>query len=253
MHHIHKIMAAGTIGKVCLVTADRDQKLTDDPKHRLDALKLGRGALLDRRIYAIPFVRNILVMPASIKASATFQETGPDAQVAMIFRFASGAIVKTLLSHDSAGSIRASVVGNKGRTGSYRVSYSPTTVSVYDNDNAMVETFAASFVGRGMQFHADEAERLIASRLPSGEIMPTGNRSRSRRRWSNCARTWYHFSYESNWPPNVRRGKFALQGGSIKAGSLSTDQAEHVGQRKTLGRLYKMPHPASRCCASGRV
>ena len=172
MHRIRAIIAEGTIGEIRSLTADHRQKLTDDPQHRLNALELGGGALLDLGIYPISFAWDILGKPGSIKASATFRDTGADAQVATIFHYASGAIATTLSSSDSAGPNRATVVGTKGRIEIDRVWYSPTTFRVYDNDNAVIETHAVPVEGRGMQFQADEAERLIAAGLTAGEIMP---------------------------------------------------------------------------------
>ena len=95
MRRIREIIAAGTIGEIRSVTADHRQKLPDDPKHRLNALELGGGALLDLGIYPISFTWDMLGKPTSIKASATFRETGADAQVATVFHYASGAIATT--------------------------------------------------------------------------------------------------------------------------------------------------------------
>ena len=172
MRRIRAIIAAGTIGEVRSVTADHRQKLPDDPKHRLNALELGGGALLDLGIYPISFAWDMLGRPSSIKATATFRDTGADAQVATIFHYPSGAVATTLSSSDSAGPNRASVVGTKGRIDIDQVWYAPTTFRVYDNDNTVVETFDGLVEGRGMQFQADEAERLIASGMIAGEIMP---------------------------------------------------------------------------------
>jgi predicted dehydrogenase len=172
MSRIRSIIAAGTIGEIRSLTADHRQKLPDDPKHRLNALKLGGGALLDLGIYPISFTWDIIGKPASIKASATFRETGADAQVATVFHYASGAMATTLSSSDSAGPNCASIVGTKGRIDIDRVWYSPTTFRVYDNDNAVIENFHTPVAGRGMQFQADEAERLIASGSQSSGIMP---------------------------------------------------------------------------------
>jgi predicted dehydrogenase len=172
MRRIRAIIAAGTLGEIRSVTADHRQKLPDDPKHRLNALELGGGALLDLGIYPISFAWDILGRPASIKASATFRETGADAQVATIFHYASGAMATTLSSSDSAGPNQASVVGTKGRIEIDQVWYSPTTFRVYDNANTLVETFDGAVEGRGMQFQADEAERLIAGGMTAGEILP---------------------------------------------------------------------------------
>lgn len=172
MRRIRAIIAEGTIGEVRSITADHRQKLPDDPKHRLNALELGGGALLDLGIYPISFTWDILGQPDSIHASATFRETGADSQVATIFHYASGAIATTLSSSDSAGPNRASIVGTKGRIEIDRVWYSPTTFRVYDNANTVIESFDGAVEGRGMQFQAAEVERLIAAGLTAGEILP---------------------------------------------------------------------------------
>jgi len=172
MCRIREIIAAGTIGDVRSLSADHQQKLPDDPTHRLNALELGGGALLDLGIYPISFAWDVLGKPTSISASATFRETGADAQIATIFQYSTGAVATTLSSSDSAGPNRASVVGTKGRIDIDRVWYSPTTFRVYDNDNEVVESFDSPVAGRGMQFQADEAERLISSGSLSSEIMP---------------------------------------------------------------------------------
>lgn len=172
MRRIRAIIAAGTIGEVRSITADHRQKLPDDPKHRLNALELGGGALLDLGIYPISFAWDILGKPSAIQASATFRGTGADAQVATIFHYASGAIATTLSSSDSAGPNRASVVGTTGRIEIDRVWYAPTSFRVYDTANTLLESFDGAVAGRGMQFQADEIERLITGGMTAGQIMP---------------------------------------------------------------------------------
>ena len=172
MRRIREIIAARTIGDIRSLIADHTQKLPEDPKHRLNDLALGGGALLDLAIYPISFAWDILGKPAAIKASATFKATGADAQVATIFHYGSGAIATTLSSSDSAGSNRASIAGTKGRIEIDHVWYTPTTFRVYDSSNSVIETFDGAVEGRGMQFQADEAERLIASGVTAGEILP---------------------------------------------------------------------------------
>lgn len=173
MRRIREIIAAGTIGDIRSITADHCQKLPDDPKHRLNALDLGGGALLDLGIYPISFAWDILGKPASILAAATFRETGADAQVATIFHYTSGAVFSSVSASDSAGPNRASVVGTNGRIEIDRVWYSPTTFRVYDAENTLLETFDGSVAGRGMQYQAEEAERLVSVGLISGQIMPS--------------------------------------------------------------------------------
>jgi predicted dehydrogenase len=172
MHRIREIITAGTLGEVRSITADHRQKLPDDPKHRLNALELGGGALLDLGIYPISFFWDILGRPAAVKAMATFRESGADAQVATIFHYDSGAIATSLSSSDSAGPNRACIVGTKGRIEIDRTWYSPTTFRVHDNDNELIEMFDGAAEGRGMQFQAEEAERLIAAGQTASKIMP---------------------------------------------------------------------------------
>ena len=138
----------------------------------MNALELGGGALLDLGIYPISFTWDILGKPSAIHASATFHETGADRQVATIFQYPSGAIATTLSSSDSAGPNRASVVGTKGRIEIDQVWYSPTIFRVYDSENTLLETFDGAVEGRGMQYQADEVERLVASGQTASQIMP---------------------------------------------------------------------------------
>lgn len=172
MRRIRQIIADGVIGEVRSITADHCQKLPDDPAHRLNALELGGGALLDLGIYPISFAWDILGKPVSIKASATFRDTGADTQVATIFHYASGAMATTLSAMDSAGPNRACIVGTRGRIEIDRVWYAPTTFRVFDTANTLIETFDGAVEGRGMQFQADEIERLIAAGLTEGDILP---------------------------------------------------------------------------------
>ena len=171
MQRIRDIIAAGSIGEVRSITADHRQKLSDDPKHRLNDLALGGGALLDLGIYPISFTWDILGKPDSMQASASFRETGADAQVATIFHYASGAIATTLSSSDSAGPNRACIVGRKGRIEIDRVWYEPTSFRVYNNDNVVIETFNEPRIGRGMQYQAEEAEALIAAGKTESAIL----------------------------------------------------------------------------------
>ena len=171
MQRIRALIAAGTIGEVRSITADHRQKLPDDPKHRLNDLALGGGALLDLAIYPISFTWDILGKPDSMQASATFRATGADAQVATIFHYASGAIATTLSSSDSAGPNRACVVGTKGRIEIDRVWYEPTSFRVYANDNSLIESFEQPRIGRGMQYQAEEAETLIAAGKTASRLL----------------------------------------------------------------------------------
>lgn len=172
MIRLREVIDAGVIGDVRSITADHRQKLPDDPAHRLNAIELGGGALLDLGIYPVSFTWDILGKPQTITAGASFHQTGADRQVATVFTYVNGAVATTLSSSDSAGPNRAAVVGTKGRIELDRTWYAPTTFRVYDNDNNVVETFDGAVSGRGMQYQAAEAERLITAGKTAGTIMP---------------------------------------------------------------------------------
>ena len=63
MARIREIVAAGTLGEIRVVTADHTQSITTDPAHRLNAIELGGGALLDLGIYPVSFAWDILGAP----------------------------------------------------------------------------------------------------------------------------------------------------------------------------------------------
>jgi predicted dehydrogenase len=115
MVRIREIVASGLLGDVRSVIANHTRDLPDDPQHRLNALELGGGALLDLGIYPISFAWDILGKPEQITAMARFKPTGADAEVATLFRHAGGAISVTISTSDNPGRNVASILGSKGR------------------------------------------------------------------------------------------------------------------------------------------
>lgn len=172
MIRIREIIASGALGKVHSVIADHTRDLPSDPAHRLNAMELGGGALLDLGIYPISFAWDILGKPEAITAMARFKETGADAEVATIFRHAGGAISTTISSSDNAGPNVASVLGTEARIEIAATWYMPTSFSVIDRQDKVIETYASTVEGRGMQFQADEIERLVTAGQLAGEILP---------------------------------------------------------------------------------
>ena len=172
MVRIREILAAGTIGDVHTLIADHTQSLPEAPEHRLNSMALGGGALLDLGIYPLTFASELFGRPETILATATFKPTGADAQVATTFRYPGGQIAQTLSASDTAGPNTATILGTAGRIDIDRVWYAPTTIRVRDSANAMIETFSAPITGRGMQFQAIEAEKLIRAGKISSDILP---------------------------------------------------------------------------------
>jgi predicted dehydrogenase len=172
MVRIREIVASGVLGEVRSVIADHTRDLPADPAHRLNALDLGGGALLDLGIYPISFAWDILGEPIEISAMARFKETGADAEIATMFRHASGAISTSLSTSDNLGPNKAMILGSKARIEIDTVWYEPTSFRVYDNQDRVLEAYESSVEGRGMQYQAAEMERLVQAGALAGDILP---------------------------------------------------------------------------------
>jgi predicted dehydrogenase len=172
MARIRELLAEGALGDVRAVTADHTQSISTDPAHRLNALELGGGALLDLGIYPVSFAWDMLGAPTTVTAAARLSETGADAEVATIFTHASGALSTTLSAARSAGPNTAHVIGTDARIDIDRVWYNATSFRVTRPDGTVVEDYVSQIAGRGMQYQAIAAERILAEGRTDSDILP---------------------------------------------------------------------------------
>ncbi|MGO3827989.1 MAG: Gfo/Idh/MocA family protein [Microbacterium gubbeenense] len=163
MARIREILAAGTIGEVRAVSADHTQSISTDPAHRLNALELGGGALLDLGVYPISFVWDVLGAPTTIQASGRIGETGADTEVATVMTHASGAVSTTMSSSRGAGPNTAHIVGSRARIDIDRTWYNQTTFTVTSPDGSVIERYEEAIDGRGMQFQALALENAVTT------------------------------------------------------------------------------------------
>ncbi len=171
MVRIREILAAGTLGEIRVVSADHTQKISTDPAHRLNDLALGGGALLDLGIYPISFAIDVLGLPERITALARLSEAGSDAEVSTSFVHAGGALSTSVSSSRGAGMNVAQIVGTEARIEIDRVWYTPTSFRVVSPDGDVLEEFTSEVPGRGMQFQAQAAERLVAAGADSPDVL----------------------------------------------------------------------------------
>ena len=172
MVRIREIIAAGTLGELRVVSADHTQKISTDPTHRLNALELGGGALLDLGIYPISFAVDVLGLPESVSAVARLSDAGSDAEVATVFVHRDGALSTTVSSSRAAGANTAQIIGTEARIEIDRVWYTPTSFRVVTPDGDVIEEFTTSIEGRGMQYQAEAAERFVAAGATSSDVLP---------------------------------------------------------------------------------
>lgn len=172
MVRVRELIASGALGEVRALIADHDQKLPVDPSHRLQNPELGGGALLDLGIYPVSFAWDVFGAPASVHAISSPTLTGVDRQTAIIFGYPGGeqAVLHTQL--DARGPSTAAIIGTEARIEIDPVWYTPTSFSLIDSTDAVIERFEQPVAGRGMQFQAAELERLVAEGSLAGEILP---------------------------------------------------------------------------------
>ncbi len=172
MARIHEIIDAGTLGEVRTVIADHTQSLPTDPEHRLNALELGGGALLDLGIYPVSFAWDILGPMSDIRTLGRLGDTGADTEVAIAAVHADGGISSLITSSRGAGPNAASIVGTLARIDIDRVWYTPTSFRVTTTDGTVVEEYASDVAGRGMQYQALAAEAFIAAGRTDSDLLP---------------------------------------------------------------------------------
>ena len=172
MVRIREIIAAGTLGEIRTVFADHTQRISSDPSHRLNALELGGGSLLDLGIYPVSFACDVLGKPETVTARGRLGDTGADAEVATIFTHAGGAVSTSISTSRAVGPNTAHVLGTDARIDIDRVWYTPTSFRVVAPDGEVLEEYQSDVEGRGMQYQALAAERLLAEGKTDSDLLP---------------------------------------------------------------------------------
>lgn len=172
MIRIRELIADGALGELRTVIADHTQSLPTDPAHRLNALELGGGALLDLGIYPVSFAWDVLGPMTDIRAAGRLGDTGADTEVAIAAVHAGGAISSIATSSRAAGPNTAHVIGTNARIDIDRVWYEPTSFRVTATDGTLIEEYRSEVDGRGMQFQALAAERLLRSGRTDSDLLP---------------------------------------------------------------------------------
>ena len=175
MVRLRELIADGALGEIRTVSASHTQQLPDDPSHRLNALDLGGGALLDLGIYPLSFVWDVLGAPTSVRAVGRLIETGADSEVATVMTHDGGVVSTTFSSSRVAGSNTAVVLGTKARVEIEPAWSASSRLRLIGADGTVIDEFGGplpSDAPRGMEHEAIAAERLVREGLTGGDVMP---------------------------------------------------------------------------------
>ena len=172
MRVMREWLAEGRIGRVRSIAADRSTILSTDPAHRVRAVELGGGALLDLGVYPVAFVQALIGAPVAIVARGRMTDTGVDAAIAAVLEYADGTLATITTSLDTAGPNTVIITGERGRIEVLDNAYEwPFHVRLVDVEGTELGSFTASHEGRGMHYQAMELEALVAQGRTRSEVM----------------------------------------------------------------------------------
>lgn len=171
MAYVRSVIERGLVGDVRSLHADHTQRLPSDPEHRLNDPALAGGCLLDVGVYPVSFAHDILGDPVEVTGRGTLRDTGVDVCVATVLRHRNDAVSTSYSSMETRGPNTAVVLGTEGRIEIDSVWYFPSVVTVRSVTGQELDRFDEPVTGRGMQYQAAEAERLIAEGAVESPLM----------------------------------------------------------------------------------
>jgi predicted dehydrogenase len=169
VRHVRELLPR--LGDVVTVTADHGQWFAEDPAFRLFSPELGGGALLDLGIYPVSFASMVLGAPERVAAMATPAFTGVDAQMSMLFGYASGAQAVLSCTLRAASPTTASIVGTDARIEIEGPFYAPASFTLIPREGERTRHEYAD-EGRGLRHQADEVALLLAAGETESPLMP---------------------------------------------------------------------------------
>ncbi|WP_439384541.1 Gfo/Idh/MocA family protein [Amycolatopsis lexingtonensis] len=169
IRHIRELLPS--LGRVVTVFADHGQWFAEDPAFRLFAPELGGGALLDLGIYPVSFASMVLGRPERVAAMATPAFTGVDAQMSMLFGYASGAQAVLSCTLSAVSPTTASIVGTDARIEIEGAFYAPASFTLIPREGER-SRFEYVDEGRGLRYQADEVALRLANGETESPLMP---------------------------------------------------------------------------------
>ncbi|MFB9683993.1 Gfo/Idh/MocA family protein [Amycolatopsis plumensis] len=169
IRHVRELLPR--LGDVVTVAADHGQWFAEDPAFRLFAPELGGGALLDLGIYPVSFASMVLGPPERVAAMATPAFTGVDAQMSMLFGYASGAQAVLTCTLSAVSPTTASIVGTEARIEIDGPFYAPASFTFIPREGER-SRFEYVDAGRGLRHQADDVALRLAAGETESPLMP---------------------------------------------------------------------------------
>jgi predicted dehydrogenase len=166
-----ELIAEGAIGTVTGVRADFGVSGPFPPEHRMRAVTLGGGALLDLGVYPVSLAHLLLGVPQQIRSWAHLSPEGVDENTGILFGYDTGAVATLSCGMVGSSGQTASITGTDGRIDLPEPFFRPASLTLH-RAGAEPETIAGDMTGGGYQYEAIEVQRCLAAGLTESPLVP---------------------------------------------------------------------------------
>jgi predicted dehydrogenase len=168
---LRRLVSSGRIGELRMVEASFGFRAPFVPTHRLFALQLGGGALLDVGLYPVQLAHMLLGPPDQVTAAAEIGETGVDEQIAVVMAYADGPLAVAMAAIRTSLPSTARINGSDGVIDVPAMLHHPAYLEVRDALGA-VERIDTPMEGNGLHYQAEEVHRCLRAGLRESAVMP---------------------------------------------------------------------------------
>ena len=171
MAHVRSVIASGALGCLRGMIADHTRDLPVDPEHRINALHLGGGGLLDLGVYPVSLAHDLFGPPEEVAACGALKPTGVDEQVGLVLRHGDDVVSTIMTTTCAQGANQATILGTEARI-EISPAWDPARVRLIARDGRVLADDDFTVSGRGMQFQAAEFERVLRGGVRESPLMP---------------------------------------------------------------------------------
>ena len=166
------VIQRGEIGEVKMIQADFGFNAPTPLKQRLYDPVLGGGALLDIGIYPVFLATSLLGRPTEVFATMKPFPSGVDQQIAVVLKFASGALANLSATFEADTAVEAIIAGNEGFLRLSNRFHNATSHMELIKKSMPVEMLSVHREeGNGYQFEARHVGECLRNKLIESPVM----------------------------------------------------------------------------------
>ncbi len=166
-----RLVTAGAIGEVRMISTDCGFRTDVAPASRLFAPALGGGGLLDVGVYPISLVSMFLGRPDRVATLATLGETGVDEQSAFVLSFPGGQLATLYTAIRTKTPLDCVIMGTEGMLRLHPPFLATQKLTLTQAGGAAQE-LDIPFVANGYQYQAIEVANCVRAGQLESALMP---------------------------------------------------------------------------------